>query len=84
MLIPTAIVIVQELDVTWAQMEFDHNPHSSTGVKMIGASEELIETLEDNQVETACLNLQCHEDLPPAVTYHHYSTKVSILKIVKD
>ncbi|XP_064397591.1 dynein beta chain, ciliary-like isoform X3 [Halichondria panicea] len=42
---------LKELDVTWAQMEFDHNPHSSTGVKMIGASEELIETLEDNQVQ---------------------------------
>ena len=37
--------------MTWAQMEFDHNPHPSTGIKLIGASEELIETLEDNQVK---------------------------------
>ncbi len=36
--------------MTWAQMEFDHNAHASTGIKLIGASEELIETLEDNQV----------------------------------
>lgn len=31
-------------------MEFDHTPHASTGIKVISASEELIETLEDNQV----------------------------------
>ena len=42
--------VPQELDVTWAQMEFDHNLHASTGIKLINASEELIETLEDNQV----------------------------------
>lgn len=36
-------------------MEFDHNPHASTGIKLIGASEELIETLEDNQVRATKL-----------------------------
>lgn len=41
---------LQELDVTWSQMEFDHEPHHSTGIKLINASEELIEALEDNQV----------------------------------
>lgn len=41
----------QELDVTWSQMEFDHEPHHSTGIKLINASEELIEALEDNQVQ---------------------------------
>ena len=40
----------QELDVTWAQMEFGHDVHQRTGLKFINASEELIETLEDNQV----------------------------------
>ena len=42
---------VQELDVTWAQMEFGHEVHQRTSLKLISASEELIETLEDNQVE---------------------------------
>ena len=41
---------LQELDVTWSQMEFDHEPHHSTGIMLINASEELIEALEDNQV----------------------------------
>lgn len=41
---------LKELDVTWAQMEFDHEPHHRTGIMLINASEELIETLEDNQV----------------------------------
>ena len=56
MFIPTTIVIIQELDVTWAQMEFDHNPHPTAGVKMIGARNELIETLEDNQVKLRTCN----------------------------
>ena len=41
---------LKELDVTWVQMEFDHEPHHRTGIMLINASEELIETLEDNQV----------------------------------
>ena len=32
-------------------MEFDHEPHQRTGITLISASEELIETLEDNQVK---------------------------------
>ena len=41
--------------MTWAQMEFDHEPHHRTGIMLINASEELIETLEDNQVhEQGC------------------------------
>jgi len=43
--------VLRELDVTWAQMEFDHNPHPRTQITLLGASEELIETLEDNQVQ---------------------------------
>ena len=43
-------MIVQEFDVTWAQMEFDHEKHYRTAVLLISASEEVIETLEDNQV----------------------------------
>ena len=30
-------------------MEFDHEDHPGTGIKLISASEELIEILEDNQ-----------------------------------
>ena len=44
------VCVVQELDVTWSQMEFDHDTHQRTGIMLINASEELIETLEDNQV----------------------------------
>lgn len=43
---------MQELDVTWAQMEFGHELHQRTNLMLINASEELIETLEDNQVRT--------------------------------
>lgn len=43
--------VLRELDVTWAQMEFDHNPHPRTKITLLGVSEELIETLEDNQVQ---------------------------------
>lgn len=43
--------VLRELDVTWATMEFDHNHHPRTKITLLGASEELIETLEDNQVQ---------------------------------
>lgn len=43
--------VLKELDVTWAQMEFEHEPHPRTKITMLKTSEELIETLEDNQVQ---------------------------------
>ena len=43
--------ILKELDVTWSQMEFEHEPHPRTSITLLKSSEELIETLEDNQVQ---------------------------------
>lgn len=43
-------VLIRELEATWAIMEFDYSPHDRTGIKLPKASEELVETLEDNQV----------------------------------
>ena len=42
---------LKEMDVTWATMEFENEPHPRTGTKLLRSSEELIETLEDNQVQ---------------------------------
>lgn len=39
-----------ELNVTWSQMEFENEKHNRTGYMMLRSSEELVETLEDNQV----------------------------------
>ena len=39
-----------ELKVTWSQMEFENEEHTRTKYRMLKSSEELIETLEDNQV----------------------------------
>lgn len=41
--------VLRELNTTWKMMEFDHDKHPRTGVTMLRTSEELIETLEDNQ-----------------------------------
>ena len=41
---------LKEMEVTWAQMEFEHEEHKRTAVQLLKSSEELIETLEDNQV----------------------------------
>ena len=52
--------VLRELEVTWATMEFEHQPHPRRGLTMLIASEELIETLEDNQVSVphfACVLL---------------------------
>lgn len=43
--------IVKELKTTWASMEFQYEPHPRTNVPLLKSDEELIETLEDNQVQ---------------------------------
>ncbi|XP_076453714.1 LOW QUALITY PROTEIN: dynein beta chain, ciliary-like [Babylonia areolata] len=43
--------VLKELDTTWSTMEFEHDKHPRTGLTMLKTSEELIETLEDNQVQ---------------------------------
>lgn len=46
---------LRELDVTWSSMEFEHEKHTRTQLSMLKASEELLETLRDNQV---CLTVE--------------------------
>lgn len=48
-------IVDRELEVTWATMEFEYIPHDRTGIKMPRASEEVVETLEDNQVASRSL-----------------------------
>ena len=54
-----------------AQMEFDHNPHASTGIKLINASEELIESLEENQVREIKQIIIFHEHSIPPTNIQH-------------
>jgi dynein heavy chain len=42
--------VLKELDATWSVMEFEHDEHLRTKTPLLRSSEELIETLEDNQV----------------------------------
>ena len=42
---------LKELNKTWSDMEFETELHSRTGMNLLKTSEELIETLEDNQVQ---------------------------------
>ncbi|GLH12092.1 uncharacterized protein GBIM_16848, partial [Gryllus bimaculatus] len=42
---------LRDLENTWSKMEFDQEFHERTGCTLLRASEELIETLEDNQVQ---------------------------------
>ncbi|XP_070581054.1 dynein beta chain, ciliary-like isoform X2 [Ptychodera flava] len=43
--------VLRELDTTWSTMEFEYESHARTGTPTLKSSEELIETLEDNQVQ---------------------------------
>lgn len=43
--------VLRELNATWSTMQFEQEIHQRTGCKLLKASEELIETLEDNQVQ---------------------------------
>ena len=42
--------ILNDLTKTWTTMEFTYEVHESTKTPLLKSSEELIETLEDNQV----------------------------------
>lgn len=41
---------LKELDKIWSEMEFEHEKHNRTGLQLLKTSEELVETLEENQV----------------------------------
>ncbi|KAF5902959.1 dynein heavy chain 9, axonemal, partial [Clarias magur] len=43
--------VLNELDATWTAMEFGYESHPRTSVPLLKADEELVETLEDNQVQ---------------------------------
>ena len=59
--------------MTWAQMEFGHEVHQRTNLMLINASEELIETLEDNQVYyMSYLNSPIMSFLCYMFTYYEY------------
>ncbi|XP_058532038.1 dynein axonemal heavy chain 9 isoform X2 [Ochotona princeps] len=42
---------LRELQTTWADMEFQYEPHPRTYVPLLQSNEDLIEVLEDNQVQ---------------------------------
>ncbi|XP_067860662.1 dynein axonemal heavy chain 17-like [Heptranchias perlo] len=43
--------VLTQLDNIWSIMEFEHEPHSRTRIMLLKGSDELVETLEDNQVQ---------------------------------
>ncbi|XP_065549401.1 dynein axonemal heavy chain 9 isoform X2 [Lathamus discolor] len=43
--------VLKELKMTWSSMEFHYEPHPRTNILLLRSDEELIETLEDNQVQ---------------------------------
>jgi dynein heavy chain, axonemal len=42
--------VLNGINEAWAEMHFDNDIHPRTGITMLKASDELIETLEENQV----------------------------------
>lgn len=61
--------ILRDLDTTWSKMEFDHEIHPRTKCSLLKASEELIETLEENQV--------CLQNLITSKFIAHFLEEVS-------
>lgn len=61
--------VLRDLHTTWSAMEFDHEIHARTGSCLLKASEELIETLEDNQV--------CLQNLITSKFIAHFLEEVS-------
>lgn len=42
--------VLNGINEAWLDMNFEHEKHPRTGITMLKASEQLIETLEENQV----------------------------------
>lgn len=61
--------ILRDLDATWSKMEFEHEIHPRTQCSLLKASEELIETLEENQV--------CLQNLITSKFIAHFLEEVS-------
>ena len=47
--------VLGEMDQTWSAFNFEHEVHPRTGTKLLKSDEELVETLEDNQVQLQTL-----------------------------
>ncbi|NXB03113.1 DYH9 protein, partial [Cnemophilus loriae] len=43
--------VLKELRMTWSSREFQYEPHPRTDIPLLKSDEELVETLEDNQVQ---------------------------------
>lgn len=43
--------VLSDLNTTWSAMQFGYESHPRTGVPLLKTDEELVETLEDNQVQ---------------------------------
>ena len=41
---------IKELDSVWATLQFEEDKHPRTGITLVRTTEEMIETLEENQV----------------------------------
>jgi len=51
--------VLKELNTTWTSMAFETEPHTRTKIPLLKPSDELIETLEDNQVRNARQIFRC-------------------------
>lgn len=47
----SCIQVLAEITQTWSVMSLSYETHTSTGTPLLKADENLIETLEDNQVK---------------------------------
>ena len=52
--------VLAELNSTWTVMDFEYEQHYRTHIPLLKTSEELIETLEDNQVRELSYQLTCY------------------------
>lgn len=48
--------VLKDLNTTWSNLEFEQEIHTRTQCTLLRASEELIETLEENQVNEMDIN----------------------------
>lgn len=77
----TVTKVLNDINETWNNLQFDYELHQKRQIKLLRVSEELIETLDDNQMQLQNISTSKHIDflLPKVSKWQQNLTRVDML-----
>lgn len=77
----TVTKVLNDINETWNNLQFDYELHQKRRIKLLRVSEELIETLDDNQMQLQNISTSKHIDflLPKVSEWQRNLTRVDML-----